>query len=71
MSTRDSIVVVIGMLIAAVLLVGLGSCTYNYNLDNRERKQQKIEQCVKNGYGGMIELSDGRSFVCVGGATPQ
>lgn len=71
MSTRDSIVAVVGMITAVVLLFGLGSCVRDYNLDNRDRKQQKIEQCIKSGYGGMIELSDGRSFVCVGGAVPQ
>lgn len=71
MNTRDSVVTVIGMVITAVLLLSMGSCVYNYNLDNRDRKQQKIEQCIKNGYGGMIELNDGRSFICTGGGTPQ
>lgn len=54
-------------LLLAVVIVGLGGCAYSLTIDSRERKQQKIQQCVERGYGGMIELNDGRSFICTGG----
>lgn len=68
MSKSETLTTIIGIIVGGLLLFGLGSCGYDLVIDNRERKQDKIEQCIDKGYGGMVELSDGRSFVCTGGA---
>jgi hypothetical protein len=68
LTTKQAIVYVIAILVTGILLFSAGSCTYSYNLDNRDRKQHRQDQCVDQGFGGVVELSDGRSYVCVGSA---
>jgi len=67
MNKRDFIATIVSVLTAGVLLFGAGSCGYHLSIDNRERNQEKVEQCLSNGYGGAIKLTDGSGWVCVGG----
>jgi hypothetical protein len=66
MHNRDYVAMIIAGIVLAALLFGLGSCAYNLSVDGRERKQQIVEKCLDNGYGGVINLSDGKSWVCTG-----
>lgn len=70
-STKQTIVYIVAILAALAVVVGIGLFAYTLTLDSRDRKQQKIEQCIDEGYGGMVELSDNRSFVCTGGGVER
>lgn len=68
MNYKDMATSLSALVVAAVLLVLMGSCTYSLVTDSRERKQQKIQACLSQGYAGAIELDKGEGWVCTGGS---